>query len=47
MQKGFYWDEAILYGPHARWREKPISAFWNGPVVRIIPGLEKTLNDQP
>ncbi|MGB9402071.1 MAG: hypothetical protein WCA98_00930 [Candidatus Acidiferrales bacterium] len=47
IAKRFYWDEAILYAPHARWRDEPISAFWNGPVVQIISELEKTLNDQP
>jgi len=47
IQKGFYWDDAILYTPHAHWKNEPTSVFWNGPVVRIIPGLEKALNDQP
>jgi hypothetical protein len=47
VQKGFYWDEAILYAPHTRWKDEPTSAFWNGPVVRIISGLGKTLRDQP
>jgi hypothetical protein len=47
VQKGFYWDDAILYGPHAHWQDEPTSVFWNGPVVRIIPGLEKALSEQP
>jgi hypothetical protein len=47
LEKGFYWDDAILYPPHARWRDVPVSAFWNGPVYRIISGLEKALNAQP
>jgi len=46
MQKGFYWDEAILYAPHAHWKDEPNATFWNGPVARIISGLEKTLDDQ-
>jgi hypothetical protein len=46
-QKGFYWDEAILYAPRERWEDAPASAFWNGPVFRIIPGLEKALTDEP
>jgi hypothetical protein len=46
VQKGFYWDEAILYAPHARWKAGPNSEFWNGPVAQIISGLEKTLNHQ-
>jgi len=40
------WDDAILYAPHAHWKDGPTSVFWNGPVARIIPGLEKALNDQ-
>jgi len=27
IQKGFYWDEAILYAPHGRWRDAPASIF--------------------
>jgi hypothetical protein len=45
IQKGFYWDEAILYLPHAHWKDAPESVFWNGPVFRIIPGLENALTD--
>ena len=44
-QKGFYWDEAIFYAANARWEAAPTSAFWNGPVWKTIPGLEKALND--
>lgn len=47
VQKGFYWDDAILYARHAHWKDEPTSVFWNGPVARIIPGLEKALDDQP
>ncbi len=47
VERGFYWDEAILYPPHARWNDGPASLLWNGPVIRTIPGLERTLNDQP
>lgn len=46
IQRGFYWDEAILYPPGARWKDAPSSAFWNGPVYKIIPSLEKSLNTQ-
>ena len=42
-EKGFFWDDAILYPPHSRWEELPVSDFWNGPVYKIIPGLEKAL----
>src|SRR2546429_663919 len=47
IQKGFYWDEAILYPPHGRWRDAPASIFWSGPVFRIIPGPEKALTEEP
>jgi hypothetical protein len=47
VQKGFYWDDAILYAPHERWKDEPTSVFWNGPVIRIVPALEKALNEQP
>jgi hypothetical protein len=47
MQKGFYWDDAILYAPRQRWEDAPVSAFWNGPVVHIIPSLEKALAKEP
>jgi hypothetical protein len=45
IQKGFYWDEAILYPAGAHWKDAPASAFWNGPVVRIVPSLENSLNE--
>jgi hypothetical protein len=44
---GFYWDDAILFPPNAKWKDPPAREFWNGPVVRIIPDLEKALNEQP
>jgi hypothetical protein len=47
MQKGFYWDEAILYPPHVHWRDGQASIFWSGPVFRIIPGLEKVVTEEP
>jgi hypothetical protein len=47
VQKGFYWDDAILYAAHAQWKDAPASVFWNGPVVRIVSELEMALNDRP
>jgi hypothetical protein len=47
VQNGFYWDDAILYESRAHWVDEPTSVFWNGPVVRIIPELEKALSEQP
>ncbi len=46
VQRGFHWDEAILYAPHTRWKDEPISAFWDGPVYRITSNLEKAFNEQ-
>jgi hypothetical protein len=47
VQKGFYWDDAILYAPRERWENAPASVFWNGPVLRVIPGLEKAVAGRP
>lgn len=47
IQKGFYWDDAILYAPHERWEDEPVPSFWNGPVVHVIPGLKNALNGVP
>jgi hypothetical protein len=44
-QNGFYWDEAIFYASNTRWEAVPTSAFWNGPVLKVIPSLEKAFND--
>ncbi|HEX8764306.1 MAG TPA: hypothetical protein VF740_04060 [Candidatus Acidoferrum sp.] len=46
MRKGFHWDEAILYPPHARWSDGPEPLFWNGPVYRITASLDKALMNQ-
>ena len=43
VKNGFHWDEAILYGPEEHWKDAPGAAYWNGPVWKIIPGLENTL----
>jgi hypothetical protein len=43
--KGFFWDEAILYAPHAQWKDMPVSVLWNGPVWKIIPALEKAVSN--
>jgi hypothetical protein len=44
VNKGFFWDDAILYAPRAQWKDAPASVFWNGPVVRVLPGLGKALS---
>jgi hypothetical protein len=45
IQKGFYWDEAILFAAGDHWKDAPASVFWNGPVVRIAPSLESSLSE--
>ena len=47
VKNGFHWDEAILYAPHSRWKDGPTPVFWNGPVYRIAPALEKAVNEKP
>ena len=46
VSRTFYWDDVILYAPQAQWNDKPPSAFWNGPVVHVIPALETALRKQ-
>ena len=46
VQKGFNWDEVILYAPHSQWSDSPVAVFWNGPVVRVMPGLETAFKGQ-
>jgi hypothetical protein len=41
-QKGFNWDEAILFSPRSRWDYMRPALFWNGPVVRVMSDLETT-----
>lgn len=42
--KGFYWDEALLYPAYEQWNgAKPV--FWQGPVFRVIGGLQAAIKD--
>lgn len=43
VNKGFYWDNAIVYPAGAHWENAPTPAFWNGPVYRIIAPLDNAL----
>ena len=45
--QGLFWDDAILYGPQAHWNDMPVPLFWNGPVWKIIPHLEKVVPNTP
>jgi hypothetical protein len=46
VQKGFNWDEAVLYAPHSQWTDAPLTVFWNGPIAKVISGLEAGLKQQ-
>jgi hypothetical protein len=45
VEKGYFWDDAILYSPNSKWKQMPTAVFWNGPVVRQISNIEKALHD--
>jgi hypothetical protein len=47
VNDGFFWDDAILYAPHAQSKAHPASVFWNGPVVDVMPDIEKALSALP
>ncbi len=47
VTKGFHWDEVVLYAPLARWTDGPTPVYWNGPVFRIAPALEKAFKELP
>lgn len=40
---GFYWDDAIVYDPRAKWEDDARPTFMNGPVVKASAGLERAL----
>jgi hypothetical protein len=45
VQKGFNWDEVVLYAPHSEWANAPPAVFWNGPIAKVISGLESALKE--
>jgi hypothetical protein len=47
VDRGFFWDQAILFAPHAKWRQTPSAVFWNGPVVRVASALQQALQNHP
>ena len=47
VNRGFFWDMAILYTPHSTGRQTPTAVFSNGPVVRVASALEKALQNRP
>jgi hypothetical protein len=47
INRGFFWDDAVLYPSRSKWRQTPTAVFWNGPVMRVVSGLEKVLQNRP
>ncbi len=47
VNRGFFWDDALLFAPRSNWRQTPTAIFWNGPVVRVTTTLEKALQNRP
>jgi len=47
VQRGFHWDEAVLFPPGAHWKDGSAPVFWNGPVVKVISGLEPIFSEHP
>lgn len=47
VKKGLHWDEVVLYGPDVRWSDGAAPVYWNGPVFRIAPAIEKAFNEKP
>jgi hypothetical protein len=45
VQKGFDWDEALLFPPDTHWSNGSIPVFWNGTILRVAPTVEKALVD--
>lgn len=46
VDKGFHWDEAVLYPPSSHWKDGSRPEFWNGPVYKIAPKLSDALGKQ-
>jgi len=40
----YYWDQALVFAPNVKWESEPRPSFWQGPVYRVIPGLETALS---
>jgi hypothetical protein len=46
-QKDVFWDLMAIYPPGAQWTDRaPVAAFFNGPVVDVIDGLERVLSEK-
>ncbi|MBZ5624067.1 MAG: hypothetical protein LAQ69_36015 [Acidobacteriia bacterium] len=47
VERGFEFDEAVLYAPGSRWRDEPAPRFWNGAVFEVIEDLKKASENSP
>ncbi len=45
VRNGFHWDEAILYAPGSRWRDRPSPVFWDGAVDPVMRRLENAVRE--
>jgi hypothetical protein len=45
VNRGYFWDDAVVYAPKSKWEQMPTAVFWNGPVVREISSIEGALRD--
>ena len=43
VNRGFHWDEAIVYAPNSQWKQMPTAVFWSGPVVREMSTIAKAV----
>lgn len=44
VNKGFFWDEVILYSNNSKWQQAPPAVFWDGPVLYEVSGIEMALH---
>jgi hypothetical protein len=46
IQRGFYWDDAILFPAGSLWSASLPVSFWDGPVVNALHALQNLLDEQ-
>jgi hypothetical protein len=42
---GIYWDDALVFPSHAKWKDMPPAIFWNGTIWKVAPELEKAIQN--
>jgi hypothetical protein len=40
---GIYWDDALVFPAHTKWKDVPAAIFWDGTIWRVAPELEKAI----